>query len=408
MALVAGLLTAASSGVAAELAPLRPAQPPYFTADVTVAIDSTGRSSADVTITVPFVELNWNKVARGYAAGSGFAVSFEPRDRARLYGDSWEKRILVETFEASRSVRNQFVVRRSFELPSGRYKVRVRVRDVSSQMESVAEDYLDVADLGKVPVGFSDLELGVSDSVASFVPVTTRRFAGGAEGLTARAVLLDRRAGDWPRQVRLVWKISEVAAEVVHQGDTTLTVQSPAQTVALRPRIPELFIGDYLFEVERVEGKSRWRTSRSFEVEESGPPQGKEYSLILEALSYIGDEDEISAMRKVAPAQQDEAWDRFWARRDPSPETAVNENLIEFYRRLRHASRTFQGLGPGWRSDMGRIYIRFGPPDQVETQPGNASAPSVEIWYYNQPYHRFLFADREGFGRYTLLNPGNE
>lgn len=407
MLLAAGLLSAAGAG-AAELAPLRSLQPPLFTADVSVAIDSTARSTVDVTFTLPYVELTWNKVERGYAGGAGFSIVFEPADRRRLYGDSWERRLLVATYPATRSQRNQLVVRRSFALPPGRYKVRARVRDVSSQMESEAEDQLELEDLAKVPVGFSDLELGIADSSGRFAPVVTRRFGDGATGLAARAVLLDRRPGEWPRRVPLHWKIGEAAGAVVREGDTTLTLRQNAQPIEIRPRVPELFIGDYVFEVERVEGKSRWRTSRTFEVEESGPPRGKEFATLLEALSYIAEPSEVDAMRNLPEDQQVEAWERFWARRDPTPETPVNENLIEFYRRLRYATRHFQGIGPGWRSDMGRIYIRYGPPDQVESQPGSASTPTLEIWYYHQPYHRFLFADREGFGRYTLLNPGAE
>lgn len=407
-ALLAGLLAAAGARAAGELSPLRSVQPPLFTADVSVAIDSTARSSVDVTFTVPYVELSWNKVDRGYAGGAGFSVVFEPRDRKRLYGDSWEKRLLVERFDATRNTRNQLIVRHTFDLPPGRYRVRARVRDVSSAMESEAEDVLELQDLGKVPVGFSDLELGLSDSASRFVQNATRRFTDGATGLTARAVLLDRRPGEWPRRALLRWKITETAGDLVHEGDTTMTLLQPAQPVEVRPRIGELFIGDYLFEVERVEGKSRWRTSRSFEVEESGPPRGKEFALMLEALSYIGEQDEIDKMKDLPEGAQVEAWQRFWDRRDPTPDTPVNENLIEFYRRLRHATRHFQGIGPGWRSDMGRIYIRYGPPDQIETQPGSASMPAIETWYYHQPYRRFLFADREGFGRYTLLNPGAE
>jgi GWxTD domain-containing protein len=407
-ALLAGLLAAAGARAAGELSPLRSVQPPLFTADVSVSIDSTARSSVDVTFTVPYVELTWNKLGRGYAGGAGFSVVFEPRNRKRLYGDSWEKRVLVATFEATRNTRNQVIVRRTFDMPPGRYKVRVRVRDVSSAMESEAEDVLELQDLGKVPVGFSDLELGLSDSVSRFAPVATRRFTDGATGLTARAVLLDRRPGEWPRRARLHWKITEPAGDLVHEGDTTMTLSQPVQAIEFRPRIVELFIGDYLFEVERVEGKSRWRTSRSFEVEESGPPRGKEFALMVEALSYIGEPAEIDEMHDLAPDRQVEAWERFWSRRDPTPETPVNENLIEFYRRLRYATRHFQGIGPGWRSDMGRIYIRYGPPDQIETQPGSATMPAIETWFYHQPYRRFMFADREGFGRYTLLNPGAE
>lgn len=407
-ALLAAGLTATAALAAADLSPLRSAQPPLFTADVSVAIDSTARSSVEVTFTLPYGELTWNKVALGYAAGAGFSVAFEPANRRRLYGDSWERRLLVENFDATRNLRNQLVVHRSFQVPPGRYKVRVRVRDVSSEIESEAEDALVLEDLGKVPVGFSDLELGQGDSTSRFVQNATRRFTDGASGLTARAVLLDRRPGDWPRRALLHWRISEASADAIHEGDTTLVLRQPVQAIELRPQVPELFIGDYVFEVERVEGKSRWRTSRSFEVEESGPPRGKEYAQILEALSYIADQAEIDAMRNVPEDGQAEAWQRFWERRDPTPESPVNENLIEFYRRLRYATRHFQGIGPGWRSDMGRIYIRYGPPDQIETQPGSASMPALEIWYYHQPYHRFLFADREGFGRFTLLNPGAE
>jgi GWxTD domain-containing protein len=99
---------------------------------------------------------------------------------------------------------------------------------------------------------------------------------------------------------------------------------------------------------------------------------------------------------------------RFWERRDPTPETSRNEAMIEFFRRVRYAEQHFQGMGPGWRSDMGRIYIKFGPPDQVESRAASTQSPQLEIWYYNQPYRQFIFADREGFGRYTLVNPGVE
>lgn len=407
-ALTGLLLAAGPARAAGDLAPLRSVQPPLFTADVSVAIDSTARSTVDVSITVPYIELNWNKVARGYAAGAGFSVVFEPQGRKRLYGDAWERRLLIESFDVTRNPRNQLLVRRSFEMPPGRYKVRVRIRDVSSQMESEATDVLVLEDLAKVPVGFSDLQLGVADSAGHFTAVATRRFTDGAQGIAARAVLLDRRPGEWPRRARLHWRILEAAGDVVQQGDTTLTLTQGAQQVEIRPPLSELFIGDYQFEVERVEAKSRWRTARSFEVEESGPPRGKEFATMLEVLSYIGEQAEVDALRNLPPEQQAEGWEQFWARRDPSPDTPVNENLIEFYRRVRYAQRHFQGIGPGWRSDMGRIYIRYGPPDQVESQPGTATAPAMEIWYYHQPYHRFVFADREGFGRFTLLNPGAE
>ena len=82
--------------------------------------------------------------------------------------------------------------------------------------------------------------------------------------------------------------------------------------------------------------------------------------------------------------------------------------MLEFLRRVRYADQHFQHFGPGWRSDMGRIYIKFGPPDQIETRAATLQSPPVEVWYYTHPFRQFVFADREGFGRYALVGRGAE
>ena len=57
---------------------------------------------------------------------------------------------------------------------------------------------------------------------------------------------------------------------------------------------------------------------------------------------------------------------------------------------------------------MGRIYIRYGPADQIESRAATSDSPQLEIWYYHNPFRRFVFGDREGFGRYTLISPIGE
>jgi len=399
------VLALAGSARADDLPPLRSLGSPSFSADLAVTVDSLAHPSVAITITVPFSELNWNRVAQGYAAGAGFSVELQPSRGDRLYGGAWEKRLLVPGYGSTHSNRNNLVVSRTFDVPPGRYHVRVHVRDVSSELESSADDQFVLEDLAKMPVGFADLQLGVLDSLGVFLPVPTRSFGYDSDRLAARVTMFDRRNGPWPRPAPLHYRVLDGLGEVRAQGDTIPQLTQPTQSFVLRPRGGELFVGDYTFEVERTEGRSKWRSTRSFEVEESGPPRGRELDLVLEAMSYIAPSEEIDAMRKLTPDQQAEAWERFWRRRDPTPDTPRNEFQVEFFRRLHYATEHFQGFGYGWRSDMGRIYIRYGPADQVETQPATASSPQAEVWYYNQPSRRFVFVDREGFGRYTLVNP---
>lgn len=390
---------------AEDFPPLRSAQPPLFSADVGTSVDSAARGQVEFTVTVPYAELSWNRAGEGYAAGAGFAVTLEPHKKGRVWGDAWEQRVRVETHAATQNGGYHVIVRRAFGVPPGRYDVRVRVRDVSSDQESVASGTITVPDFSRQPVGLSDLQLGATDSTGAFVPIPTRVYGFNAERLAARVGIVDRRAGEWPRRYPFRWRIRDEQAGEVAAGDTLIEQARAGEPAIVRVHDTGLFLGGYVLEVEVAEGASRWRVQRSFEVEESGPPRGRDYDQLLEALSYIADSREVDGMRHLPPERQTVAWGEFWRRRDPTPETERNEAELEFFRRLRYASQHFQGFGPGWRSDMGRIYLRHGAPDQIEQRPASTQSPQLEVWYYNQPYRRFVFADREGFGRFSLLEP---
>ena len=393
------------AGPAADRAPLRPAGPPFFTADALVSLDSLGRPALGLSVSVPYSELQWVKLEEGYAAGVEITVTFEPSSRQRVFGDLWERRVAVPAFANTHSPTSVLFERRTFSVPPGRYAVRVRVRDVGAEEGSVATDQLDVPDYSKMPIGFAELELGLQDSTGAFTPVPTRRFGLNVPGLAARVTLFDRRGGDWPRSYPIQFKVKDLNDEALVTRTQQISIARSGEPVVIGPVGVPLFVGTYGFEVDLAEGKSHWQANRSFEVEESGPPRGREFDRMLEPLSYIAGSDEIAKLRDLPMEQQVRGWEEFWRRRDPTPETPRNEAMIEFFRRVRYAEKNFQGFGPGWRSDMGRIYIKLGPPDQVESRPATVQSPQIEIWYYSQPYRRILFADREGFGRYTLITP---
>ena len=56
----------------------------------------------------------------------------------------------------------------------------------------------------------------------------------------------------------------------------------------------------------------------------------------------------------------------------------------------------------GWRTDRGRIYIKFGPPDDIERYPFEMGTYPFEIWRYYSLRKVFVFVDRTGFGDYYL------
>ncbi len=99
---------------------------------------------------------------------------------------------------------------------------------------------------------------------------------------------------------------------------------------------------------------------------------------ISEDVFYIATPDEKEVFAKLATDQErDRFIEDFWRRRDPDPKTAVNEFREEHYRRLAYANERFKVGRSGWRTDRGRVYILYGPPNRVRSYPAGS--------LYNRP-----------------------
>ena len=116
----------------------------------------------------------------------------------------------------------------------------------------------------------------------------------------------------------------------------------------------------------------------------------------------------------------------FWRSRDPDPDTEENEFKLGYYERIAYANEHFSSGEPGRLTDRGRIYIKFGKPDDIESHPagglyerppyeggGSTSTYPFEKWFY-----RYLpnvksgieieFVDPTGSGEYRLARNPDE
>lgn len=97
----------------------------------------------------------------------------------------------------------------------------------------------------------------------------------------------------------------------------------------------------------------------------------------------------------------------FWKKRDPDKSTPINEMKIEYFKRVEYANKHFSvGNKEGWRTDRGRVYIMYGPPDEYERHPSEVDSKPYEIWYYHniEGGVEFVFVDKSGFSDYILVH----
>src|SRR6266850_5009496 len=92
-----------------------------------------------------------------------------------------------------------------------------------------------------------------------------------------------------------------------------------------------------------------------------------------DVLWIITDEERKAFTMLSNDEERENFIESFWQRRDPTPDTAENEFKEEHYRRIAYANEHFPAGIPGWKTDRGRIYIVFGPPDEIESHPSGGT-----------------------------------
>jgi GWxTD domain-containing protein len=134
--------------------------------------------------------------------------------------------------------------------------------------------------------------------------------------------------------------------------------------------------------------------------------------------------DELNAWKKLRTNEEREQFiATFWNNRDPDPDTEENEYREAYYERVAYVNEHFASGTPGYKTDRGRIYLKYGKPDEVESHPaggpyerepdeggGSTSTYPFERWFYRNIPGRaganIEFVDPTGTGEYRIArNP---
>ena len=117
---------------------------------------------------------------------------------------------------------------------------------------------------------------------------------------------------------------------------------------------------------------------------------------LQEEVPYVITDEERGAFKKLSTDEEREQFiEQFWERRNPNPGSPENEFKEEYYRRIAYANEHYASGIPGWKADRGRIYIMYGPADEIESHPsggtylrppeeggGETSTFPFETWRY--------------------------
>ncbi len=289
-------------------------------------------------------------------------------------------------------------------VPPGRYRVEVTVVDLNSVRRGGR---------GVEVEGFAYLagEAGVSGLELMEVPSPGE--AGEAERHvrevlaaarteeTATEVGLYLETYNLPPEARMICRLTDEAGAAVRSWERPAPV---GMRVPVRDTldIAGLIEGDYRLQIS-VEGVGARPLVREHPLYIQRPllVDGQDREATLEQAGLFAPPEVVERLGILEEEARVAFMDSLWRDLDPTPETARNEVREEFIRRLRYAEQEWTvGRRHGWRTDIGRIYVAYGEPDEVRDARTQRPAlgpldEPVEIrtqtWIYREPPAVFRF-----------------
>lgn len=283
------------------------------------------------------------------------------------------------------------VLQSEVRLPPGTYTARVMLEDMNVIERSIlsyllkryrkgeVEAQIESRAFEKGKVSISDIEFARSlrrTSEGAFqksgfevIPNAQRRYGLLLTELPVFFEVYDLRGNGGGGDLLATYRI------VNRRGAEIFTSEEPISALGTRFGSTALFdivalnAGSYLLTltISGSDGEVLTRSERRFDIVWSPLSWGRYEFETIGDMEFILTEEEMAAFKDLSTGEQEEFLRDFWLGIDPTPGTAVNEALEEHYRRVRFADLQFGGPTRGALTDRGRLYIKYGPPDDIQS-----------------------------------------
>ncbi len=358
---------------------------------------------------ISFNHLQFVRQDDGFISTYEIDITLFSADDVPIYDENIVDTVRTESYESSQSADEALLSIYRYNLLPGEYTCLLRFRDSETGKVVRKQIRLNVKDYTGEDISLSYIKFLHPKSQDSFSRVSTdpasrmfpnpsRNYSYFQEYLRVYYEVYNIEA---PAELPVTFKIYPFgSSNLLKTLDHTALFPSDLchQEVALP--IADLPPGHYMLEIS-VDARDLDRQATTYseftigrEVNAIGSLANRE---MIEQLRYIAPPELLAYLRRLPDQKQRKLLIQFWREKDPSPDTYENEMMLEYYRRVRFATRNYtdrRGL-PGWQTEQGALYIRFGAPDKIVRQFLKNDRGPVEIWMYKNLNKTFMIT-REG------------
>lgn len=337
------------------------------------------------------------------------SLIYSNEDGKRFAEISIEIRVVEEDGDFSETVKNDYRVESDFdgsyisqevftheeeiEVTPGDFQVAVNVLDKSSGKQTVRTSESSIPDPQEPEINITTVRLLAkhpsSQSQTDFFPITTYTVPARLDSLkfefqvtnndmddplTVNTRLLQFPADMDPARPMNYNNYSPSSLPYVgvdmrqsEEIDSNTRRLDESGSVLIEFKYDLLEEGNYRFEVETTdaEGETLFK-GRDFAIHSENYPNLQTPRELAAPLVYLMDRKKHERMMEIQDSDSlKEAIDRFWLSNIRNTNTARSVINL-YYDRVEEANKQFSTFKEGWKTDLGMIYILFGPPWYID------------------------------------------
>ena len=381
----------------------------------------------DVYVAVPYSWLKFLNAEEKYVADYEVTLSITERGydsiirrrtqslTALIATAEWDK---LHELDLTRADASQY----SFTLrQSGEYFLRIDIKDLTSHKTQTSSRDFQVVKFPVLTASISDILLYKSKEGRSITP----HIGSDISSLKIDEAGIFCELYNSPQSVPfwLMQRISSIDdAEEISRSVSVLVTSGQKRMPAFLPFIQEdLWSGKYLLETFMLAEANDTLLStsnalqahalayRSRKIEVTGvhgvPLAGLDLDEAIQQLAYIAIGGAYDSLFQAQTKQEKRrAIMDFWEKMNWYRGQRTTRPMEVYYRRVQYANEHYKGMGGGWRSDRGKVYITLGAPTSIDRHPYDANNRPYEVWHYYDLGQQYYFSDQFMMGDYRLMS----
>lgn len=301
-------------------------------------------------------------------------------------------------------------------LPKGEFIVVLKISDLNTQVKEQIKFRVKIIDL-KNDINLSDIMFAknISESFLfnsvkkrgySIIPTINRKYIKEKGEMFFYYEIYNVEDNT---EFKIKYEIKNTNDKAVLEYEKNIQFKENVSNYqGVKLDISSLSLGKYILRVILKYNEREISVGGDFEIVSEVFPVNIPLRTAIRSIRYISNYTAVDTILNAKPEEQVAKLKKFWQSRDKVPSTETNEYMEEYYTRVLEANQLFDTSMPGWETDRGRIYIKYGKPDEIERHPFEMDSRPYEIWYYYSLGKEFVFVDYGGFGNYELYNKSEE